>query len=603
MENSATSKYKELSGKLLAERNADGFWTGKLSSSALSTAVAIVALKSGGQPSDVKRIQEGFDWICRNINADGGFGDTPESISNISTTLLCYAAVKFCRQDENESEVIDSMRKWLGNRGIETEPISLTTSVLKIYGKDRTFSIPIIAMLKLCGAIPGSALKKVPVLPFELTLLPAIFYRFVNLQVVSYALPALIGVGIYLHRQRGKSFLRRGVYRNLFVRPAIQKLIRMVPESGGFLEAIPLTGFVAMCLLASGEKDNQIVSKGLEFLRKQQRGDGSWPIDTDLSTWVTTLSVKALGEDIVRLLPEDQVSLLRNHLLRLQYKTVHPFNQAEPGGWGWTNFPGSVPDADDTPGAILALLGLYNATRGETEAIMKGCLWLTRLQNNDGGFPTFCRGWGRLPFDKSCADLTGHALLALVKTRGMLHSTTAPPKIPDKIEKGIRKAILFLEKHQGSEGAWLPLWFGNQQTADHTNPVYGTAKVCIYLGDCLAFMSAGSDSARIIEKLIMNARNYLLSQQNGDGSWGGMRGIPGTVEETSLAVSALAHNNSEACDKGIRWLQRQENIKAAPIGLYFALLWYDEKLYPLIYYTEALRRYIRIPSNLMNSPP
>jgi prenyltransferase beta subunit len=590
MEKIAIIKYRELSEKLLSERNATGFWTGELSSSALSTAVAIVALKAGGQSSDVKRIEEGFDWICRNINTDGGFGDTPGSMSNVSTTLLCYAAARFCRNEENGSDIVESISKWLAIRGIETEPDSLTKSILKIYGKDRTFSIPIIAMLNLCGAVPGSALKNVPVLPFELTLLPASFYRFVNLQVVSYALPALIGVGIYLHRQREKSFFRKGVYRNLFVKPAIRKLIRMVPESGGFLEAIPLTGFVAMCLLASGEKDNQIVNKGLEFLRNQQRGDGSWPIDTDLSTWVTTLSVKALGGDLARLIPEDQVSLLRNHLLNLQYKKVHPFNQAEPGGWGWTNFPGSVPDADDTPGAIMALLEMHNGTMTETESIIDGCLWLSRLQNSDGGFPTFCRGWGRLPFDRSCADLTGHALLALVRTAKMLQSSIAPATF-DKIEKSIQKAIAYLEKHQGKEGSWLPLWFGNQQTADHTNPAYGTAKVCIYLGDCLAFLPAGSDSVRRIEKLIMNARNYLLSQQNDDGSWGGMKGIEGTVEETSLAVSALAYNKSEACDRGVRWLQAQEDLKASPIGLYFALLWYDEKLYPLIYYTEALRRY------------
>jgi prenyltransferase beta subunit len=597
MEKFARNKYKELSEKLLAERNASGFWTGELSSSALSTAVAIVALKSGGLVSDKEKIKEGFDWICRNVNADGGFGDTPGSVSNVSTTLLCYAAVMFCRPDENGSDVIDSIRKWLGSRGIKTEPNSLTTSILNIYGKDRTFSIPIIAMLNLCGVIPVSALKKVPVLPFELTLLPAIFYRFVNLQVVSYALPALIGVGIYLHRKREKGLLRRGIYRNLFVKPAIEKLIGMVPASGGFLEAIPLTGFVAMCLLASGEKDNQIVSKGLGFLRDQQRSDGSWPIDSDLSTWVSTLSVKALGEDLGRLLPEDQVSVLRNHLLRLQYKKIHPFNQAEPGGWGWTNFSGSVPDADDTSGALLALLEMYNGTTAETEAVMKGCVWLTHLQNSDGGFPTFCRGWGRLPFDRSCADLTGHALLALVRTRKMLQSSVAPT-IFDTIEKSIKKAIVYLEKNQTPEGAWLPLWFGNQQTADHTNPAYGTAKVCIYLGDCLAILPVDSDAGRRIKMLIKNSCNYLLSQQNDDGSWGGMKGIPGTVEETSLAVSALVHNNSEACEKGIHWLQAQEDLKASPIGLYFALLWYDEKLYPLIYYTEALRRYLRVTFNL-----
>jgi squalene-hopene/tetraprenyl-beta-curcumene cyclase len=45
------------------------------------------------------------------------------------------------------------------------------------------------------------------------------------------------------------------------------------------------------------------------------------------------------------------------------------------------------------------------------------------------------------------------------------------------------------------------------------------------------------------------------------------------------------------CKRGMQFLGTRE-ISASPIGLYFAMLWYDEKLYPLIYYVEALRRYL-----------
>ena len=34
---------------------------------------------------------------------------------------------------------------------------------------------------------------------------------------------------------------------------------------------------------------------------------------------------------------------------------VHPLTGAEPGGWGWTDLSGAVPDADDTAAALLAL--------------------------------------------------------------------------------------------------------------------------------------------------------------------------------------------------------------------------------------------------------
>lgn len=583
-------KYREQVEKLISEQNQDGFWTGELSDSALSTAVAIVALKIAGFKNDESRIDTGYSWLRNNINSDGGYGDTRDSLSNVSTTLLCYSAVSYCQTGGDGEVILKSMEKWLSGQGISLDPATITKSVLKFYGSDYTFSIPILSMLIVCGVIPLSSAGKIPGLPFELTLLPASLYRFFNMRVVSYALPALIGVGIYLHRTKGSKKLLKGKIRDSFVNPAIRKLDSLLPESGGFLEAIPLTGFVAMCLIASGETENKTVGKGIEFLRNQQREDGGWPIDTDLSTWVTTLSVKALGSEIKFALPVEKISRLRNHLLGLQYKKVHPFNGAKPGGWGWTSFSGSVPDADDTPGAILALLEMYAGTREEITAINNGCKWLADIQNSDGGFPTFCKGWGRLPFDKSCADLTGHALLAMIESSAMLKDNI-PQSSQASVKKSIDKAIHFLEKHQSKEGAWLPLWFGNQLTEGNTNPVYGTAKVCVYLSDCL---QPGIDN-RLKEKIsamVSAAGNFLLNQQNKDGSWGGSIGVTGTIEETSLAICALAGRNDAACLRGFNWLDSRDEIKASPIGLYFALLWYDEKLYPLIYYIEALRRFL-----------
>jgi hypothetical protein len=93
--------------------------------------------------------------------------------------------------------------------------------------------------------------------------------------------------------------------------------------------------------------------------------------------------------------------------------------------------------------------------------------------------------------------------------------------------------------------------------------------------------------------MLTSAQNYLLLQQNEDGSWGGYNGIIGTIEETSLAICALAKKDSEACMKGFNWLEKEYNLKglkSSPIGLYFATLWYDEKLYPLAFYLEALGR-------------
>ena len=54
------NQYNKLVGLLKAELNPQGFWSGKLSSSALGTAVAIVAFKINGVDSDHHLIVDGF---------------------------------------------------------------------------------------------------------------------------------------------------------------------------------------------------------------------------------------------------------------------------------------------------------------------------------------------------------------------------------------------------------------------------------------------------------------------------------------------------------------------------------------------------------------
>ena len=594
--NNLDNQYNKLVELLKSERNDRGFWSGKLSSSALATAVSIVAFKINGEATDELLIVNGLDWLINFQNPDGGFGDTPGSISNVSTSLLSYAAISYCGEGNTAAKsIMPGIVKYLSHQKIDLKGTDITSSILVFYGNDYTFSVPILSMLVICGVLGDKAVKNIPQLPFEFTLFPASWYSAFNLRVVSYAIPALIAVGIFTFKTRTRHNPLMSWIRNRSIKPALKKLEQIVPESGGFLEAIPLTAFVAMCLICSGYKDSPVASQGLTFLRNQQRPDGSWPIDTDLSTWVTTLSIKALGPKMSQEFSEQEISRLVTHLISIQYKDIHPFNLAQPGGWGWTNFPGSVPDVDDTAGALIALLDCYQSNIEVTKAIINGCTWLITLQNKDGGFPTFCKGWGKLPFDSSCADLTGHALLALTKSIEVVGDQMAID-LQNSIKVCIAHSFGFLWKVQNDDGSWLPLWFGNQYTKSQKNPVYGTAKVSIYLNDSLLCGVIDEIMKKNIQKMLFNAHRYLLNQQNENGSWGGELGVQGTIEESTLAICALADLNKSDCQKGFEWLDKEyinNGLRSNPIGLYFAMLWYDEKLFPLIYYIEALRRYLK----------
>ena len=746
---------------LVAAVHPEGYWEGRLSSSALSTATAVTVLCLARCERDAGRIAAGVTWLARTQNADGGWGDTPGSPSNLATALLALSALHLVEKHAPDA-IYDSRAPSRDRRRPEeppqgdgaTEPFAAArpraigpgtviraqgyvlsragkkpadrvAAILRIYGEDRTFAVPILTNCALAGLVPWDA---VPGLPFEMAALPHSWYRTLNLQVVSYALPALIAIGVLLGRRNPtRQPLLRALRR--FVEPAaLRKLERIQPEHGGFLDATPLTSFVAMSLLPLFGIWHPVVRRCLGFLRQSQRDDGSWPIDTNLSVWLTTGAVTALaaGGRLHRIDRERT----QEWLLERQYHSTHPYTNAAPGGWAWTHCAGGVPDADDTAGALVALsllkesraadadlepaptamapsepapqgseappaevdqpapepespapqaaaaqpapepespapqaaagkpspksagpadmataeraaralagengqldlagvMRLLRAAgavpglkgdapeapgptndpaeaaptddaseaapavgasapssggRREEDAILSaGMCWLLGLQNADGGWPTFCTGWGQLPFDRSSPDITAHALRAV---RAVGHENAGRGG-----DRAIARGLSYLANEQRVDGAWEPLWFGNQFAAGHANPVLGTARVLLALRDVAEGTAIASRGV-----------GYLTVVQNPDGGWGGDRGVSSTVEETALATAALSewHTVPEAGTSALRGVcylvervECGEWTRPAPIGLYFASLWYAEELYPLVWTVEALGR-------------
>jgi squalene-hopene/tetraprenyl-beta-curcumene cyclase len=595
--------YQTALAALLAERTPGGWWVGELSTSALSTAVAVSALARVQQSTSnygdfTSLIGGGLAWLAAHQNADGGWGDTVKSFSNVSTTTLCRAAIHLTGAAARYADCLGKGERWLAERYGPT-PAELAEAVRRRYGKDRTFSVPILMTAALAGLVDW---KVVPPLPFELACFPQSWYRFLQIPVVSYALPALIAIGqaVFRHRPPWNPLTR--LVRRSAINKSLQVLEAIQPPNGGFLEATPLTAFVTLALASVGRAGHPVVKKAVGFLVQSVRPDGSWPIDTNLSTWVTTLAINALaaaGDE--KHYPFGGWG--QDWLFDWQFQDRHPYTLAAPGGWGWTNLPGGVPDADDTAGAILALSHFLSPqARLWRSAVIQGIGWLLGLQNADGGWPTFCRGWGALPFDRSGSDLTAHAIRAIsVWARGLtadrapvIHqvftagrTTLAVRFTRERLLGSIEHGFAYLARTQRPDGSWLPLWFGCQHAPDDGNPTYGTARVLAAYRD-LSLMDA--EPAR-------RGVAWLVSAQNADGGWGGAVNTPSTVEETALAVGVLLDAGpatEAAVDRGLAWLV--ERVEAgglhdpAPIGFYFAKLWYYEKLYPIIWAVAALGR-------------
>ncbi len=616
--------------RLWQARDQQHGWTGHLASSPLATATAVSALvlAAGGEeasraegglqaglaPADEALVRRGLEYLVARQNPDGGWGDTQYSHSNVATTMLALAAFRLTGVPGNRPQVVQQAQEYLQRRG-------WIDAVRARYGKDKTFAVPILTNAALAGLVPW---REVSALPFEAAWMPQSWYRFLRLPVVSYAVPALVAMGQvkFRHDPPWNPLLR--LLRRAAREPTLRVLERMQPASGGFLEATPLTSFVVMSLASCGLRRHPVVRRGVEFLRRSARPDGSWPIDTNLATWNTTLALNAWlpgAEEEALLLRltgasrrgvQQELGPILAWLLECQHREVHPYTGSPPGGWAWTDLSGGVPDADDTAGALLALgrlrLGDWITPERQAavdEAARAGVVWLLDLQNRDGGWPTFCRGWGTLPFDRSACDLTAHALRAFALWQKHWSGEPARATLCRRMEQATRRGLAYLARTQRNDGSWVPLWFGNQHHPEEENPVYGTARVL------LAYAALGRHDAPEAQ----HGAEWLKRHQNADGGWGS-RGLgehfgaqpqpawPGeplsSVEETALAVEALAAlascggEPSSALERGIDWLldavEQDRWQQVSPIGFYFAKLWYYERMYPITFTAAALSR-------------
>jgi squalene-hopene/tetraprenyl-beta-curcumene cyclase len=668
--------YDAVRSELLAERTVGGHWVGELASSPFATAAAVSALVVAhgngsleAASTERTRLQdlmqgdlseliiESLHWLAERQNRDGGWGDTERGRSNMAATLLVQSAFRLTCVPAKFEGLTDRADEFLAKQGG-------VATWRKRFGRDKSLTAPVLANAALAGLVSW---RQVPVLPFEYVGLPKSWYRRLQLPVVSYAIPVLVAVGqLKFHHDRPRNPLTR-LMRLASRKRSLALVERMQPESGGFLESAPLTAFVVMSLASMGLSQHPIVRRGVEFLLASVRSDASWPIDTNLATRNTTLAINALAEtspptgfEQVNELVADSsretvaagavfhdtvpsVEVAESHrshphrsdadaldencidwLLDCQHDEPHPYSSAIPGGWAWTDLPGGVPETDDTAGALVALARIRHRYPKLKQhrlqlASRRGVEWLVDLQNGDGGWPTFCRGWSMLPFDRSASDLTANAIRALAVWQRLWQAdprNNALPAVLDRrITAAVDRGVQFLENEQRNDGSFVPLWFGNQFHPEGHNLVYGTAQVLI----------ACAELGRLESDMAQRAARWLLGVQHANGGWGPPRSSPATslsniyrsgssraedalasfcsVEETSLAVEALLplvesnQFHARAVKNGLKWLvdtvEQGRLRQPSPIGFYFAKLWYHERLYPLVFAASALGQAVR----------
>jgi squalene-hopene/tetraprenyl-beta-curcumene cyclase len=581
------SAFQKVRHELLALRVPAGHWVGELSSSTLATASASSALNVVAQKMTEESRREAYqqlacrsvDWLVAAQNSDGGWGDTRSSPSNLAATVLVRAAIQLAGQSQRYADSLARSKRWFDDhQGL--------AGLRRQYGGDPTMLAAILGNSALAGL---TAWPDVPAMAFEIAWLPRSLDRPFRASA-SYADPVRVGIGQarFIHRWPRNPLVL--LIRRLSIGRSLDRLERVQPPSGGFLEAVPWTSFAVMGLASTGRVNHPVARRGLGFILDTARTDASWSIDTSLSVWNTALSINALAS------ASGDVGALGclDWLLGCQRSDLDPLTEAPSGGWACNDAQGSPADTDDTSLALLALSVLLKSGVGAhrpriESAATAGIHWLLALQNHDGGWPTFRRGLRGL-LDGSGADLTAHALRALRAWQYWIQNRS--------IDEAIRHGMSYLAARQRSDGSWRPLWFGNPNFSNEENPIYGTSQAIF----------AYRDLDQIEIPRAQRGLEWLAAAVDSNGGWGGGEGAnrgESSVEETAMAVEALlaAPNDprrQSVLAAGLEWLVRaveeSRHLRAAPIGLHLARLWYYEKLYPLAFTVSALGQAVKLLS-------
>jgi squalene-hopene/tetraprenyl-beta-curcumene cyclase len=450
---------------------------------------------------------------------------------------------------------------------------------------------PMLAAVLGASALAGLAVwRDVPALAFESAWLPRSLRRPAG-AANSHDEPVRVGIGQARFFQRKPWNPITLALRGLSVGRSIASLGKHQSPSGGFLDSATWTGFLVMGLAAAGRSERPIARRALGFLLDTVRGDASWPHVTNRGVANTAFAVNALAS------ASGGVGALGcvDWLLNCQSTDMNLPSHAPPGGWATSEGAGMLPDIEVTAAALMALSVLLKSDAGAHRprieaAATAGARWLLAMQNDDGGWPTYFRGAGRVSPDGSTPELTAHALRALRTWQYWITERA--------IDESIRRGMYFLASTQQPDGSWRPRWFGNAHFADGENPIYGTSQVVL----------AYRDLDQVENRLVKRSLEWLAAAVDPDGGWGGGTGAtrgPSSVEETAMAVEALltAPNDPRwrpALESGLQWLVRAVEEgrcgQPAALGLHPPHFWYSEKIYPLVFTVSALGQAVKLLS-------
>ena len=479
--------------RLLELQHPSGWWVGELESNATMIAQHLFWHHVLGLRTPELDRKIANELLARQ-REDGTWSIWFEGPPDLSTSVEAYAALKLA--------------------GVDPGPRA--RDYIRSHGgipKTRIFTKCFLALL---GQWPWQRITPIPV---ELVLLPANAYvsiynfscwargTFVPLAVCRALRPVrqaeveLREIGARPGRGKAPPPLSR--LKRIAIREA-ERWVREHQEADGSWGGIQppwVWSIVMLAALGHGLEDDTFrrAVEGWEGFTIDE-GDRLRPEACQSPVWDTGLAVLALrdsglGPEHPALVRAADWLISEEVTARGDWAVRRP--DLAPGGWAFEFENDLYPDVDDT--AVVAL-ALRRCHRGH-DAVDRGLAWTAGMQSRSGGWGAFDVDneafWlYKLPFcdfgkvtDEPSADVTGHALEALVAEKGY--------------EENVRRGLDWLLVEQEQDGSWFGRW--------GVNHIYGTAAALPALEAC------GIEPSH---PAFRRAVAWLDSVQNDDGGFG-----------------------------------------------------------------------------------
>jgi squalene-hopene/tetraprenyl-beta-curcumene cyclase len=582
---------------LLSQQHPEGFWCGELEADSMLEAdyIFLHTLLESGDPG---RLQRACTEMMRYQNEDGSWSIYPGGPGNISLSVKCYFSAKLMGIGADDSRLV-KCRQWVLAHG----GVVACNTFTKMY---------------LC-ALGQYDYDAVPAIPPEIVLFPNWFY-FNIYEISSWSRSILVPLAIIYAKKpykkippeqgidelfvggRANSILRLRrdrssilSWRNFFIvldrlmhwaeavhlRPvrtiALRKaekwmLERLEMTDGlGAIYPAMLNAIIALRCLGYSEDDPQVIRARDEFekLGIEQPATAEIPEPTfrmqpcASPVWDTAQVVYALGESGV---PRNDPRMIKAADWLLSKEVRHTGDWAvkvpntEPGGWYFEFNNEFYPDTDDTAQVLLALNKVDNPRERYQFQVAQRAIAWE--------FAMQCRngGWGS--FDKDNTKMI-FQYIPFADHNAMLDPPTVDitGRILEMLASyGFTRDDKRVQKAVNfilSEQEPDGSWFGRWGV----NYIYGTFLVLRGLE------AIGVDH---LEPQVQQAAEWIRMVQNPDGGWGetcgsydnpDTRGVgPSTPSQTAWALLGLlsaGDDRSDSIAKGVRWLLTRQKIEGS----------------------------------------